>query len=161
MVTAGSFTEYLLKTGRLCNTLFVYEAWNYLLSVLITILGREVSQEEEPLALLSITGVCCGLYELVRKSNMPTRDRILSSPWTATMKALLQKLTDNKAADPYFQSLSRRLMNIGIRLLREITIDFGVENNPTQDIDLVVCAKLGSQSTPLTVIQRSLAVVVG
>lgn len=65
----GLLSEYIMTTGRLYSSLFAYEAWSFLLSVLIAIIGREVLEDEEPLALISITGICCGIHELIHVSN--------------------------------------------------------------------------------------------
>jgi hypothetical protein len=54
----------LTTAGHRRDSLLRHEAWNYLLGVLTKILGRQLSEEEEPLALLVSPNVCFALRSI-------------------------------------------------------------------------------------------------
>ncbi|KAF8203690.1 hypothetical protein BJ912DRAFT_207244 [Pholiota molesta] len=123
LITAGIFAQYILQPGRVFSPLLCYEAWDYIVSVMIMILNREVLEEEETLALVTSTPLCFGLEKLVRGSGTSNRQMMLSSPWTSSMEILLAKLLNNGAAtESYFMALKRRLACAGESLLTEISI---------------------------------------
>ncbi|KAF9475608.1 hypothetical protein BDN70DRAFT_996278 [Pholiota conissans] len=160
MITAGIFAQYLLQSGRPYGLLLRYEAWNHLLSVMVMILNREISKEEESLALVTSTLISRGLENLIHGSSPSHRkakskhlllyanqnlsgktgNMVSSSPWTASMGIMLRSLLNNTSgteADPYFIVLRRRLDSAGESLLTKISNGIGKNTGPslTENID--------------------------
>ncbi|KAF8167962.1 hypothetical protein B0H34DRAFT_39411 [Crassisporium funariophilum] len=120
--SASAFAHYLLASNQLHDALSCHEAWDRLRDVMITIVRHQVREEEEPLALLCSTTICCGLTHLIRSSKPLTRQRLLSSPWTTSMCLALEKLIagDTLPVLLYFRALQGKLEKVGRVLLDEI-----------------------------------------
>ncbi|KAF9532068.1 hypothetical protein CPB83DRAFT_56457 [Crepidotus variabilis] len=138
------FTHYVFGTlDRPRDPLLTLEAWDHILSTFRMIVDEQMTDEEEPLALLAVPCLCytiCGISSSSNTSDS-TRFHLRASPWTQTMLLSVGQLLDSEWPDGSFgKTLQGRLQlrSIGRAFLKE----FGVQTSEEETE-----SRSGSQST--------------
>ncbi|KAH7931143.1 hypothetical protein BV22DRAFT_1124521 [Leucogyrophana mollusca] len=122
LLTASAFAHLIIVARELCGPLALAEAWSYLRDVLLLISSNHFLGDPEPLALIVAPVVCKALIRLLKHADPNAMSFIICSPWTLSLRAMLQNLLHGETPSPaeYSVLLRNRLSVMGEILLHQI-----------------------------------------